>query len=227
MERRSIAVQGVVQGVGFRPFVYGLASRLKLYGSVKNRTGDVLIEVEGEAEFLDRFLLELTSELPPLAQIDHLSWDRQSPRGERDFRIERSETDTRSPIFVSADVATCDDCMAELFSPHDRRYRYPFLNCTNCGPRLTIVTGAPYDRQRTTMASFSMCDRLPSRVRRSGQSPVSCRADGLSGLWATASATGRRRQAGRNQRSACFFCRGSSCRIDRCNQRCGRFSSRL
>ena len=123
MERRAIAVQGVVQGVGFRPFVYGLASRLRLCGFVKNRTGDVLIEVEGEADHLDRFLVELTSELPPLAQIDHVSWDQQSPRGERGFRIERSETDTRGPIFVSADVATCDDCMAELFNPRDRRYR--------------------------------------------------------------------------------------------------------
>ena len=88
MERRSIAVEGVVQGVGFRPFVFGLASRLKLRGFVKNRTGDVLIEVEGEAESLDHFLLELTSQPPPLAHIDRLSWDSQSPRGDRDFRIE-------------------------------------------------------------------------------------------------------------------------------------------
>ena len=157
MEHRSIVVQGVVQGVGFRPFVYGLATRLKLYGFVKNRTGDVLIEVEGEAEFLDRFLLELTSELPPLAQIEQVSWERQSPRGERDFRIEQSQTDTAGPIFISPDVATCDDCMAELLNPRDRRYRYPFLNCTNCGPRLTIVTGSPYDRLRTTMSTFRMC----------------------------------------------------------------------
>ena len=159
MERRSIVVEGVVQGVGFRPFVFGLASRLKLHGFVKNRTGDVLIEVEGETESLDHFLLELTSQLPPLAHIDRLSWDSQSARGDCDFRIEMSETDPGGPIFVSADVATCDLCLAELFNPLDRRYRYPFLNCTNCGPRLTIVTGAPYDRQRTTMASFRMCDR--------------------------------------------------------------------
>ena len=93
MERRSIAVEGVVQGVGFRPFVFSLASRLKLRGSVKNRAGGVLIEVEGEAQSLDRFLLELTRELPPLAKIDRLSWDRQSPRGECDFELKRSETD--------------------------------------------------------------------------------------------------------------------------------------
>jgi len=183
MERRSIAVQGVVQGVGFRPFVYGLASRLKLYGFVENRTGGVLIEVEGEAQSLDRFLLELTSDVPPLAQIDRVSWDRQSPRGERDFRIERSETDTRGPIFVSADVATCDACIAELFNPRDRRYRYPFLNCTNCGPRLTIVTGAPYDRQRTTMASFHMCADCRAEYedpgnRRFHAQPTACPACG-------------------------------------------------
>src|SRR5262249_10288782 len=142
-----------------RPFVYGLASRWKLFGFVKNRTDGVLIEIEGDAEALDRFLLDLISELPPLAQIDRLSWDRQSPLGDREFRIEPSEaaSDAPAPIFVSADVATCDDCLAELFNPHDRRYRYSFLNCTNCGPRLTIVTGAPYDRERTTMAAFTMC----------------------------------------------------------------------
>jgi hydrogenase maturation protein HypF len=185
MERRSIAIQGVVQGVGFRPFVYGLASRLELYGFVKNRTDGVLIEVEGEAQSLDRFLLELSSELPPLAQIDRLSWDRQSPRGDREFRIEPSETDTdtRAPVFVAADVATCAECLAEVFNPRDRRYRYPFLNCTNCGPRLTIVTGAPYDRERTTMASFTMCALCRAEYedpanRRFHAQPTACPACG-------------------------------------------------
>jgi hydrogenase maturation protein HypF len=183
MERRAIAVQGIVQGVGFRPFVYGLASRLELHGFVKNRTGGVLIEVEGDVPSLDRFLLELASELPPLAQIDRMSWDRQAPRGERAFRIESSETDAPGPIFVSADVATCDDCLAELFDPQDRRYRYPFLNCTNCGPRLTIVTGAPYDRQRTTMASFRMCADCRAEYedpgnRRFHAQPTACPACG-------------------------------------------------
>ncbi len=183
MERRSIAVYGIVQGVGFRPFVFGLASRLKLQGFVKNRVGSVLIEVEGEAQSLDRFLIELTSELPPLAQIDRLSWNRQSPRGDCEFRIEPSDSDTGGPIFVSADVATCDDCLAELFNPHDRRYHYPFLNCTNCGPRLTIVTGAPYDRQRTTMAPFRMCADCRAEYddpanRRFHAQPAACPACG-------------------------------------------------
>jgi hydrogenase maturation protein HypF len=157
MERRAIAVHGVVQGVGFRPFVYGLASRLRLGGFVKNRTGGVLIEVEGDAHALDRFLAELANKPPPLARIDHLAWEAQAPRGEGHFRIEPSEVGSPGPIFVSPDVATCADCLAELLDPTDRRHLYPFLNCTNCGPRLTIVTGAPYDRARTTMAGFALC----------------------------------------------------------------------
>jgi len=157
MERRAILVRGVVQGVGFRPFVFGLASRLQLRGFVKNQSGGLQIEVEGEAPSLDSFLTELTSRPPPLAQIDRLSWQPRPFVGEAKFRIEPSDRGASGPIFISPDVATCDDCLAELFNPLDRRYRYPFLNCTNCGPRLTIVTGAPYDRERTTMAGFRLC----------------------------------------------------------------------
>jgi hydrogenase maturation protein HypF len=157
MERRAIAVSGVVQGVGFRPFVYGLASRLDLGGFVKNRTGGVLIEVEGDVPSLDRFLGELVAKPPPLARIESLAWERQPPRGDRPFRIEHSAADAPGPIFLAPDVATCADCLAELFDPADRHYRYPFLNCTNCGPRLTVITGAPYDRERTTLAAFPMC----------------------------------------------------------------------
>ena len=157
MERRAIAIHGVVQGVGFRPFVYGLASRLHLNGFVKNRVGGVLIEVEGDARSLDHFLTELTTKPPPLARINHLAWERRPTQGDCQFHIQPSEVESPGPIFVSPDVATCADCLAELLDPTDRRQRYPFLNCTNCGPRLTIVTGAPYDRQRTTMAGFTMC----------------------------------------------------------------------
>jgi hydrogenase maturation protein HypF len=157
MERRAIAVHGVVQGVGFRPFVHHLASRLDLRGFVKNRVGGVWIEVEGDACSLDRFLAELTRQPPPLAQIEHLSWKERPPRGEMRFRIEPSDAGQPGQVFISADVATCADCLAELLDPADRRYLYPFLNCTNCGPRLTIIQGAPYDRERTTMAPFRMC----------------------------------------------------------------------
>jgi hydrogenase maturation protein HypF len=157
MERRAIAVEGVVQGVGFRPFVYGLAARHDLRGFVRNRTGGVWIEVEGETGSLDRFLDELVHHPPPLARIDHCRWDRRDPQGDRRFRIEHSDAAAAGPVYVSPDAATCDDCIAELFDSADRRYLYPFLNCTNCGPRLTIVTGVPYDRERTTMAGFAMC----------------------------------------------------------------------
>jgi hydrogenase maturation protein HypF len=183
MERRAIVVRGIVQGVGFRPFVFNLAARLCLRGFVRNQTGTVLIEAEGEPTALDAFLAELASRPPPLAQIEHLSWEPRPPRGEREFRIEASDADPASPVFISPDVATCPDCLRELLDPADRRFRYPFLNCTNCGPRLTIITGAPYDRPRTTMASFAMCPRCRAEYddpadRRFHAQPTACAACG-------------------------------------------------
>jgi len=157
MERRAIVVRGIVQGVGFRPFVCNLATRLHLHGFVRNQTGTLLIEVEGEPPSLEQFLTELANRPPPLAHVEHLSWEAMPPQGERQFSIASSEFAPTSPVFISPDVATCADCLAELFDPANRRHGYPFLNCTNCGPRLTIITGAPYDRPRTTMASFVMC----------------------------------------------------------------------
>jgi hydrogenase maturation protein HypF len=179
VDRRSITVSGIVQGVGFRPFVNDLAHRLDLAGFVKNRTGDVLIELEGESQSLDRFLDELTTRPPPLARIAGVEWVRDCPRGDRHFRIEPSEGSRTGPIFVSPDIATCDDCLRELFDPADRRYRYPFLNCTNCGPRLTIIQGAPYDRENTTMAGFAMCPSCRSEYedpsdRRYHAQPTAC-----------------------------------------------------
>ncbi len=179
MDRRSIAVSGIVQGVGFRPFVYDLATRLGLHGFVRNRTGDVLIELEGESQSLDRFLAELTTRPPPLARIEGVRWAPGSPRGDPRFRIEPSEADRAGPIFIAPDIATCDDCLRELLDPGDRRYRYPFLNCTNCGPRLTIIRGAPYDRERTTMADFAMCPACRSEYedpgdRRYHAQPIAC-----------------------------------------------------
>jgi hydrogenase maturation protein HypF len=158
MERRAIVVRGIVQGVGFRPFVFGLATRLRLRGFVQNRTGSVVIEVEGAPTALDSFLRELSTHPPPLAHIEHLSWERQAPRGEAGpFRIDASEADAASAIFISPDVAACSECLREMLDPGDRRWGYPFLNCTRCGPRLTVITGAPYDRQRTTLAGFPLC----------------------------------------------------------------------
>ncbi len=183
MERRTIVVRGIVQGVGFRPFVHNLATQLQLYGFVKNQVGRVLIEVEGETAALERFLAELADRPPPLAYIEQLSWEQQPLRGERVFRIEPSETGAAHSILLSPDVATCAACLAELFDPHDRRHGYPFLNCTNCGPRLTIITGAPYDRPRTTMAAFSLCAACRAEYeeptnRRFHAQPTACAACG-------------------------------------------------
>ncbi len=183
MGRRAIAICGIVQGVGFRPYVYGLATRLQLRGFIKNVNGGVHIEVEGEPLSLDRFLDELTAQPPPLARIDELRWSPRPPCNDPAFRIEPSDRDEDSPIFISPDVATCSDCLAELFDPRDRRYRYPFLNCTNCGPRLTIITGSPYDRERTSMASFAMCAECRAEYddpaeRRFHAQPIACPACG-------------------------------------------------
>jgi hydrogenase maturation protein HypF len=178
-ERRAIVIRGIVQGVGFRPFVYNLAERLGLRGSVRNQTGTVRIEVEGDPPSLECFLAELAGKPPPLAVIEHLSWETQPPQGDDRFRIEASDADPSSPVFISPDVATCPECRRELFDPADRRHGYPFLNCTNCGPRLTIITGAPYDRPNTTMAGFAMCSACRAeyddpRDRRFHAQPTAC-----------------------------------------------------
>ncbi len=156
-ERRAISVHGVVQGVGFRPFVYGLAMHWRLAGFVRNQAGAVLIEVEGHARSLDGFLTDLTGKAPPLARIENLKWTTSPSKGDHQFRIAASQAERPDQVFVSPDVATCAACLSELLDPDDRRHGYPFLNCTNCGPRLTIIIAAPYDRAHTTMADFIMC----------------------------------------------------------------------
>ena len=160
MERRGIAVRGIVQGVGFRPFVYGLARRLTLNGFVRNTSLGVLIEIEGDPAALDAFQRDLLRP-PPLASIETVESAVLPVRGERGFRIDTSQSESSSQdanIRVSPDVATCNACLLDLYDPQNRRYLYPFITCATCGPRLTIVTGAPYDRERTTMAGFAMCD---------------------------------------------------------------------
>jgi len=179
MQRRAIAVRGTVQGVGFRPFVYHLASSLELGGFVRNQTGGVTIEVEGDERSLETFVSRLVTEPPPLARIEAWSCESRTLRGESRFHIEHSEACSVGAVCITPDAATCDACLAELFDPRDRRYRYPFLNCTNCGPRLTIVTGVPYDRAWTTMAAFPMCPRCRAEYddpadRRFHAQPVAC-----------------------------------------------------
>ncbi len=155
--RCRLDVRGRVQGVGFRPFVYRLATDLRLVGLVGNGVHGVFIEIEGPVEKLDTFVRRLQEELPPLAQIAQLSRQEQPPRGDATFRIEHSEHTGRQDAEITPDIATCDQCLAELFNPSDRRYRYPFINCTNCGPRYSIIRAVPYDRPNTTMARFRMC----------------------------------------------------------------------
>jgi hydrogenase maturation protein HypF len=157
IERRRIVVQGIVQGVGFRPFVYGLARRCDLGGFVLNDSAGVRIEVEGEAGALDAFEHALSQEAPPLARIDHVAIEIVPPCGATVFVITQSQSGTQRRALIAPDTAVCDDCLRELFDPADRRYHYPFINCTNCGPRFTIIQDVPYDRDKTTMRGFSMC----------------------------------------------------------------------
>ena len=178
-ERRAFDIQGIVQGVGFRPFVHGLAMRLNLCGFVANLGGRVEVEVEGDRDALDRFEQELTASAPPLARIQSVSARLVDPRGEDGFRIAPSLGDAGPAVSIAPDAATCDACLAEMLDPGNRRYRYPFINCTSCGPRLTIITGSPYDRERTTMASFDMCGLCRSeyenpRDRRFHAEPIAC-----------------------------------------------------
>jgi len=155
--RRKISVYGVVQGVGFRPFVYRLAHEHELAGWVLNHSGGVNIEVEGPLAVLDVFLHDLQAKAPPLACIEGISAADYPPNGYTTFEIRESRAEEGRYQLISPDVATCLDCQRELFDPTDRHYRYPFTNCTNCGPRFTIIKDIPYDRPLTTMRDFVMC----------------------------------------------------------------------
>jgi hydrogenase maturation protein HypF len=157
MRAFKIHVTGVVQGVGFRPFVYGLATRNELAGWVCNTSAGVDIEVEGAAATLENFVAALTAEAPPLARIEDVTVSEIPPNGYTQFTIRHSEAQPGAFQPISPDICTCEDCLRELFDPSDRRYRYPFINCTNCGPRFTIIRDIPYDRPKTTMAPFEMC----------------------------------------------------------------------
>ena len=155
----SISVRGIVQGVGFRPFVYGLAVKHNLRGWVFNTSEDVRIEVEGAAESVKQFERELKIKAPPLAHIENITVEYHRPVGYKDFEIRKSQAQEGKYQLISPDVATCQACLDELLDPEDRRYRYPFTNCTNCGPRFTIIEDMPYDRPKTTMRYFQMCSQ--------------------------------------------------------------------
>lgn len=157
MKRAEITITGVVQGIGFRPFIYNLARSHGLRGWVLNNEKGVLIDAEGEDGNLDRFLEDIPRLAPPLSRIESLEVRYGTPQGYRRFEIRTSEASQERFVLVSPDVATCDACLAELMDPSNFRYRYPFINCTLCGPRYTIIQDIPYDRDKTTMASFTMC----------------------------------------------------------------------
>ena len=181
-ERRRFRVRGVVQGVGFRPFVYRLARQHRLGGFVLNDGHGVLIEAEGDAAALDAFASSLHQQAPALARIETVTAELLSPSGESDFAVIASRP-TGASALIPPDVATCEDCLRELFDPTDRRFRYPFINCTQCGPRFTIVRSVPYDRPSTTMAGFPMCtdcrrEYADPSDRRFHAEPIACPACG-------------------------------------------------
>lgn len=181
--RRRLIVTGVVQGVGFRPFVYGLATALEVGGHVGNDAAGVFVEVEGPDATLDEFTRRLVTDPPPLAHVEDVEVVELAPRGDTTFRIVESADGEGPRTLVPPDVATCDDCLAELADPADRRYRYPFVNCTNCGPRFTIIRDLPYDRPATTMAGFELCGDCAAEYadptdRRYHAQPVACPACG-------------------------------------------------
>jgi hydrogenase maturation protein HypF len=184
MTRRvRIHVRGAVQGVGFRPFVYGLATRLGLAGFVLNEPEGVTIELEGDGSRIDAFLDELRSSPPRIARVQDVTTEEAEPTGETGFVIRRSEATGQRAVLIAPDVATCDDCLREMNDPDDMRYRYPFINCTNCGPRYTIIRDMPYDRAQTTMAAFEMCPTCRTEYenptnRRFHAEPTCCPACG-------------------------------------------------
>jgi hydrogenase maturation protein HypF len=177
--RARVRVHGTVQGVGFRPYVFRLANELGLAGYVLNDAEGVLLELEGGTAAIKDFLSRLAPEAPPLAVLERVESEQLEPAGTSGFLILESERGQLANAAVTPDTATCPDCLAELFDPADRRCRYPFINCTNCGPRFTIVRGVPYDRPLTTMAGFQMCDACRAeyedpRDRRFHAQPNAC-----------------------------------------------------
>ncbi|PWU47353.1 carbamoyltransferase HypF [Micromonospora globispora] len=183
VRRVHIRVEGIVQGVGFRPFVHALATEYDLAGFVGNDTAGVFVEAEGDGDRLAAFVADLSQRAPTLAQIERLTTEGMPPTGRPGFVIATSVTGASREALISPDTATCSDCLAELSDPTDRRHGYPFTNCTNCGPRFTIVKDVPYDRRTTTMAEFPLCAECAAEYadpanRRFHAEPVCCPACG-------------------------------------------------
>jgi len=206
--RKRIEVGGQVQGVGFRPFVYRLACQLGLGGFVANDSHGAQIEIEGPADALETFTVRLREQLPPLARITRLRQRTITPRNQQDFQIHPSRRDGAQDAAITPDAAVCADCLRELFDPNDRRYRYPFINCTNCGPRYSIILSIPYDRPNTTMAKFRMCPACQAEYddpanRRFHAQPNACPACGPR-IWLT-DAEGREQDGDPIRRAAALL----------------------
>ncbi|MBI9048411.1 MAG: carbamoyltransferase HypF [Anaerolineaceae bacterium] len=183
MIARKIAVKGIVQGVGFRPFVYTQAIQNKLTGWVRNTSAGVEIEIHGDDTGINGFIRALQNTPPPLSVVDHVQIDEIPFVKYPGFEIKSSKTEDGSFIPISPDMVTCADCQKELFSPDNRRFRYPFINCTNCGPRFTIIKDIPYDRPKTTMSTFPLCKECNEEYenpldRRFHAQPVACQQCG-------------------------------------------------
>jgi hydrogenase maturation protein HypF len=158
MKRIKIIIQGAVQGVGFRPFVYRLADEMKLNGWIINSSQGVFIEAESDKDILEKFIFRVRDERPPRSYIQSMEFSYLDPVGYKSFEIRKSKDEGDKTVLVLPDIAVCDDCLKEIFHPENRRYLYPFTNCTNCGPRFSIIEELPYDRHNTTMSEFEMCD---------------------------------------------------------------------
>ncbi|HEX3018561.1 MAG TPA: carbamoyltransferase HypF [Caproicibacter sp.] len=183
--RSNITINGIVQGVGFRPFVYNLARSCRIHGWVNNFPGGVHIDAEGAEKDMGSFIRRLRDEAPPISSIDLFHVESALPVGYTDFEIRKSSSESVPEAYISCDLAVCEDCLREMNDPQNRRYRYPFINCTNCGPRFTITTGIPYDRINTTMNTFQMCEECAREYhdpadRRFHAQPVACRECGPS-----------------------------------------------
>ena len=179
MKRIRLVIRGAVQGVGFRPFVYRTATALGLNGWVRNTGQGIIVEAEGPAAGLAEFLLAVDRDKPSPAHVQSFEYLFLEPRGMQGFEIQESEPASTADVLVLPDIATCAHCVSEILDPSNRRYRYPFTNCTHCGPRYSIVRSLPYDRGNTSMQGFEMCSACQGEYRdptdrRFHAQPIAC-----------------------------------------------------
>ena len=185
---RRWRVGGRVQGVGFRPFIYRLAHRFELSGWVRNDGGEVVVQAQGSAEQLRSFGIALRAEAPPAARVERIDETAVAAESRTGFMIEQSTAGAEQRVHLPADLFACDDCLVEMRDPSARRYRYPFINCTECGPRYTLIRAMPYDRPNTTLERFELCDACAADYanpldRRFHAQPLACASCGPSLHW--------------------------------------------